>query len=101
MGSVFNRAAGHPHIPCMHGPPKPRRDSHRDRGRLPRAAHRTQAGLAQRVGVEPRAIRKQLDILITTKRFPLERSVEGKQVYWSLPRRWIAGGLAIAEEDLA
>src|SRR5262249_26960308 len=46
----------------------------------------TQAGLAERIGIEPRAVRLALDKLVNTKRFPLERSTEGKHVYWSLPK---------------
>src|SRR5258708_38413930 len=36
----------------------------------------TQAALAQRVGVEPRRVRALLDVLVHTKRFPLERMPE-------------------------
>jgi predicted DNA-binding transcriptional regulator YafY len=61
----------------------------------------TQDGLAKRVGVTPRAVRAQLELLLETKRFPLERIAEGRHVYWSLPRRWVAGGINIAEDDIA
>jgi predicted DNA-binding transcriptional regulator YafY len=61
----------------------------------------SQAALAKHVGVETRTIRGQLDLLLGTERFPLERSVDGSQVYWSLPRRWIPGGASIPDADLA
>jgi predicted DNA-binding transcriptional regulator YafY len=61
----------------------------------------TQAGLAKRLGVEPRKLRALLDILIQTNRFPLERSVEGNTVYWSLPKGWVPGGVVIADPDVA
>jgi predicted DNA-binding transcriptional regulator YafY len=61
----------------------------------------TQAALAERVGVEARSVRAVLDVLVETKRFPLERMREGAHVYWSLPKRWVAGGVALPEEDIA
>jgi predicted DNA-binding transcriptional regulator YafY len=59
-----------------------------------------QAALARKLGVETRTIRAQLDILIATKHFPLERSTDGGHVYWSLPRRWVPGGVSIAAADV-
>ena len=61
----------------------------------------TQAALAERTGVEVRRVRALLDLLVETRCFPLERMREGAHVYWSLPKRWVAGGVAVSEEDIA
>ena len=60
-----------------------------------------QAALGKRVGVESRRVKGYLDVLIKTKQFPLERSVEGRHVYWSLPKGWIAGGVTLLQDEIA
>src|SRR5258706_5802092 len=56
--------------------------------------------LAEHLGIEPRTIRIACYELMRTGRFPLDRTEERPHVYWSLPKHWVPGGIAIPESDL-
>ena len=57
-----------------------------------------QADLAREVGVRSETIRKHLTSLQTSG-VPLERQEEGRDVWWSIPKSWVPGGIFISHED--
>lgn len=57
-----------------------------------------QADLAREVGVRSETIRKHLTSLQNSG-VPLERQEEGRDVWWSIPKSWVPGGVFITHED--
>jgi predicted DNA-binding transcriptional regulator YafY len=57
-----------------------------------------QAELADRVGISVKALRDVLGELEELK-MPLEHDREHPNVFWSVPRGWFPGGIALTQED--
>jgi len=60
----------------------------------------SQAELARRAGVEPRALRRHLDSLVLAG-WPLEREEDHPHAYWSVPKNWFPAGLLLEPEAAA
>jgi len=57
----------------------------------------TQADLAREVALQPRQLRKVL-MELSEAGVPLEREEEHPQVYWSVPKGWLPGGVSLDGE---
>jgi predicted DNA-binding transcriptional regulator YafY len=58
-----------------------------------------QADLARHVGVQPAALRKQLDDLLASG-VPLASEKEHPHVYWSVPKSWYPGGVLFTGDQI-
>ena len=58
-----------------------------------------QAELAKELKLSTQVLRKNLDAL-SEGGMPLERSEETPNVFWSVPKGWLPGGLAIEPAEL-
>jgi len=58
-----------------------------------------QADLARHAGIASEAVKRRLEEMQAAG-FPFEREVEHPHVYWSLPKNWIPGGVAVTGEDV-
>lgn len=54
-----------------------------------------QSELADRLGIETRALRRRLEELEATGRMPLHRDEDLPHVYWSVPSDWVPGGVLL------
>jgi len=59
----------------------------------------TQAELARRVGVGPRALRQRLEELREAGQMPLSRDHEPPHVYWSVAKGWVPGGVSLSGKE--
>jgi predicted DNA-binding transcriptional regulator YafY len=60
----------------------------------------SQAELSRYLGVTVRTLRKHLDEL-TSAGWPLHREDDHPHVYWSIPKDWFPGGVALGREEIA
>jgi predicted DNA-binding transcriptional regulator YafY len=59
----------------------------------------TQASLAERCGIEVRALKVRLKELVDAG-VPLERQEDPPHVYWSVPKSWSAGAVFLSTADM-